>query len=173
MARLQLHATGDTPRTHDVSEGASIGRIEGNDIVIDHPSVSRRHATVQLRGEDWWVVDLGSANGLKINGRATKEARIVPGDTIAIGSVPFKVEEAPQVKVQPGPHVEFNDSMFEESGTVMRKISDFNLEFGLDPSVAAAPQTATAPGTERAIVTREKIFSVLVQVAKVDRKSVV
>jgi adenylate cyclase len=58
-------------------------------------------------------------------------------------------------------------SLFEEGGTVVRRISDFNLEFGLDQGLVTH---ATAQGIAEPVPTdvgREKIFSVLVQVAKV------
>ena len=51
-----------------------------------------------------------------------------------------------------------------ESGTVMRRIADFNEEFGLD-SIALTPIKTSAKEPE--LVSREKIFAVLVQVAKV------
>jgi adenylate cyclase len=162
MERLQLllSQTGRT-RQYDLSDGTSIGRIEGNDIIIDHPSVSRRHAVVQSRNGEFWVVDLQSTNGLKLNGQPVREARLSAGDQLAVGSVDIGVRAAPPVDFS-------ESSMFEEGGTVVRRISDFNLQFGLDTTI---PPPATAPGTElvepEADTGREKIFSVLVQVAKV------
>jgi hypothetical protein len=62
-----------------------IGRSRDCDVVISDPNVSRRHAEVR-RGEDgWWVVDLDSTNGVKVNGRRVDEAPLQPGDRIRIG----------------------------------------------------------------------------------------
>lgn len=162
MERLQLLvALGGRARQHDLVEGMSIGRVDGNDIVLEHPSVSRRHAALEKRGDDLWLIDLRSTNGIKLNGRPVPEAKLSAGATVSIGSL--------ECEIQAAPPVEFSESgMFEMGGTVLRKISDFNLEFGLD---AAIPR-ATSPGLpsdeplqpERG---REKIFAVLVQVAKV------
>jgi adenylate cyclase len=160
MERLQLQVVqGARARQHDLLDGMSVGRVEGNDIVLDHPSVSRRHAIFQMRGDALWIVDLRSTNGVKLNGQPITEARISPGDTLTIGSAEAEVRAAPPV--------EFSEStgMFEQGGTVLRKISDFNLEFGLDAPIPRA----TSPGFEPAVVPeagREKIFAVLVQVAK-------
>ncbi len=156
MATLQLvQSNAGVLRQTEVREGTTIGRTEGNQLVIDHPSVSRRHAVIELRSGDWWIVDLQSTNGVKVNGTQVSEARIASGDVLAIGSVDIQVKA-----VVP---VEFPDQSMFESGTVMRRISDFNEEFGLD--AALPPRKTTGPGVGP--VSREKIFAVLVQVAKV------
>ncbi len=157
MATLQLVvSTSGNVRQFEVRDGTTIGRIEGNHLVIDHPSVSRRHAVIELRNDDWWFVDLQSTNGVKVNGTQVSEARISAGDVLAIGSIDVQVKS-----VVP---VEFPDQSMFESGTVMRRIADFNEEFGLD-NVAVEPRKVSSPGL--APVSREKIFAVLVQVAKV------
>lgn len=137
----------------------TVGRIEGNDLVLNHPSVSRRHARLERRGADWWIVDLNSTNGVKVNGSPATESKIAGGDRILVGSV--------QLEVRGTPVVDFSeDSPFDNvSGTVIRRISDFNSEFGLDAAAAVEPEQM-APVEGRAD-SREKIFSVLVQVAKV------
>jgi Protein of unknown function (DUF3662)/FHA domain len=62
-----------------------IGRSRDCDIVLDDPNVSRRHAEVRRSGEGWTVADLGSTNGIKVNGRRVGEARLAPGDEITLG----------------------------------------------------------------------------------------
>jgi adenylate cyclase len=162
MERLQLIFTlGARARAHDLRDGMSIGRIEGNDVVIDHPSVSRRHAMIERRGGQLWVVDLNSTNGVRVNGARVSEARLTPEDRISIGSAEATVKAAPKVEISDAA------SMFEDGGTVVRRISDFNLEFGLEGGL---PSNATTPGIAPAAAPdagREKIYSVLVQVAKV------
>lgn len=146
-------------------EALTIGRTEGNELVLNHPSVSRRHARFELRGDIWWIVDLNSTNGVKLNGSPATESAIQRDDRLLIGSVQLEVRAAPSVDFT-------GDSMFDNpSGTVVRRISDFNSEFGLDVAeiaqgVALKPGgPASSPGSGS--VTREKIFAVLVQVAKV------
>lgn len=157
MATLHLVlSSSGTLRNFEVREGTAIGRIEGNSVVVDHPSVSRRHAVIERRNDDWWIVDLQSTNGVKVNGTQVSEARISAGDVLSVGSVDIQVKAAVPV--------EFPDQSMFESGTVMRRISDFNDEFGLD-SVAVDPRITSS--AELGPVSREKIFAVLVQVAKV------
>ena len=162
MDQLQIHYVDlGVPRITDVRSELSIGRTEGNDLVLNHPSVSRKHARVEARNAHWWVIDLKSTNGVKVNGNLIAESQINAGDKILIGSV--------QLDVKAMPSVEFTgESMFDNpSGTVIRRISDFNSEFGLDlGEIAQQPvRPASEPGAP-AQFTREKIFQVLVQVAK-------
>jgi hypothetical protein len=62
-----------------------IGRSQGTDIRLQDPNVSRRHAEVRREGADYWVVDLGSTNGLEVNGSRVERAKLEPGDSITIG----------------------------------------------------------------------------------------
>jgi adenylate cyclase len=161
--QLQIHYVDlGVPRVMDLRPAMSIGRTEGNDIILNHPSVSRKHARIEQRGDKWWIVDLKSTNGVKLNGNLVTEGQINPGDRIHIGSV--------QLEAKALPAVDFSaESMFDNpSGTVIRRISDFNSEFGLDMGEAAqAGRAPSEPGTKAVPgVTREKIFQVLVQVAK-------
>lgn len=169
MDQLQIHYVDlGVPRITDLKSELSIGRTEGNDLVLNHPSVSRKHARVESRAGDWWIIDLKSTNGVKVNGNLITEAQVNPGDKILIGSV--------QLDVKAMPSVEFTgESMFDNpSGTVIRRISDFNSEFGLDLGeiqAAAGGGKSARPASEPGFkpepsVTREKIFQVLVQVAR-------
>jgi adenylate cyclase len=170
MDQLQLHYVDlGVPRVMDLKHELSVGRTEGNDLILNHPSVSRKHAKFELRGDHWWVIDLKSTNGVKINGNLITEAQVAAGDKLSIGSV--------LVDARALPSVDFNaDSMFDNpSGTVIRRISDFNSEFGLDiaeladeKGSASRPLTRppSQPGLREPAVSREKIFQVLVQVAK-------
>src|SRR5256714_9464361 len=163
MEQLQVHYVDlGVPRVADLKGDLSVGRTEGNDIVLNHPSVSRKHAKFEARADKWWIVDLKSTNGVKVNGNLVTESQVVAGDKISIGSV--------QLELKPQPSVNFSsESMFDNpSGTVIRRISDFNSEFGLDLAEAAKPvaRIPSEPGNKPVAVSREKIFQVLVQVAK-------
>ncbi len=76
---------------------AVLGRSKECDCVIRDPNVSRRHAELR-RGEtgDWQIVDLGSTNGVKINGRQVETSRLSPGDDVVIGTsrFTFDIEQA-------------------------------------------------------------------------------
>jgi adenylate cyclase len=166
MDQLQIHYVDlGVPRITDLKSDVSIGRTEGNDLVLNHPSVSRKHARLEGRNNFWWIIDLKSTNGVKVNGNLVTEAQIGAGDKVLIGSV--------QLDIKAMPSVEFTgESMFDNpSGTVIRRISDFNSEFGLDLGEVSQEAAAVRPPSEpgrapEPSFSREKIFQVLVQVAK-------
>jgi hypothetical protein len=62
-----------------------VGRSREADIVLADPNVSRRHAELRRDESGWQVVDLGSTNGIKVNGRRVDHAGLSPGDQITIG----------------------------------------------------------------------------------------
>src|SRR5713101_1123095 len=165
MDQLQIHYVDlGVQRLADLKGEMSVGRTEGNDLVLNHPSVSRKHAKFEARNNAWWIIDLKSTNGVKVNGNLITEAQVNPGDKILIGSVQLDLKALPSVDFS-------GDSMFDNpSGTVIRRISDFNADFGLDGS--AVEPAAVRPVSEPVFVkpesqeTREKIFQVLIQVAK-------
>jgi FHA domain-containing protein len=71
------------------SGGATIGRSREADIVLDDANVSRKHAEVRPSGGSWIVRDLGSTNGVKVNGRRLDPARpqsLKVGDVIELGT---------------------------------------------------------------------------------------
>jgi Protein of unknown function (DUF3662)/FHA domain len=63
-----------------------IGRSRDADIRVGDVNVSRRHAELRQEGTSYWIVDLGSTNGLEVNGKRTDRARVRDGDRITIGS---------------------------------------------------------------------------------------
>jgi predicted component of type VI protein secretion system len=68
-------------------EGGVIGRSRDCEIVLDDAGISRRHAELRPSGEGWRVADLGSTNGLRVNGREVRVARSLnPGDRLQLGS---------------------------------------------------------------------------------------
>jgi len=63
----------------------TIGRIQGNTIILPTPKVSRRHAMIHEQEGEFWLVDLGSTNGVEVNGdRVTHPVRLRDDDRIQI-----------------------------------------------------------------------------------------
>ena len=62
-----------------------IGRSRDCDVTLDDPNVSRRHAELRRDGGSWIIADLGSTNGVKINGHRVHEHPLSPGDEITLG----------------------------------------------------------------------------------------
>ncbi len=76
---------------------AVIGRSKECDCVIRDPNVSRRDAELRRSDNgDWQVVDLGSTNGVKVNGRQVETTRLSPGDDVVLGTsrFTFDIEQA-------------------------------------------------------------------------------
>jgi len=75
------------------SGGAVLGRSHEADIVVDDANVSRRHAEVRPSGGSWIVRDLGSTNGVKVNGRRIQGPQsLKPGDAIELGTARLTFE---------------------------------------------------------------------------------
>jgi hypothetical protein len=69
---------------------ATLGRAKDADCVLGDPNVSRHHAELRrTESGDWQIVDLGSTNGVKVNGRRVGSARVRPGDEITLGTTTF------------------------------------------------------------------------------------
>jgi serine phosphatase RsbU (regulator of sigma subunit) len=78
----------DGPPTHKVlSEShAVIGRVPGVQVLLDHHTVSRRHAEMFCDPFGrWWIRDLGSTNGTTVRGEPVEERVLSPGDRITVG----------------------------------------------------------------------------------------
>jgi hypothetical protein len=76
---------GDDKRTVVSGDPFVIGRSRECDMVLDDPNVSRRHTELRREDGGWAVHDLGSTNGIKVNGRRSPGARLQPGDEITLG----------------------------------------------------------------------------------------
>jgi pSer/pThr/pTyr-binding forkhead associated (FHA) protein len=68
----------------------TIGRKPGNDIVIDNLAVSGEHAALLAEGENFRLRDLGSTNGLTVNGAAQTDCLLCNNDLIVIGKYRLK-----------------------------------------------------------------------------------
>jgi hypothetical protein len=69
---------------------ATIGRSKECDCVIRDPNVSRQHAELRRRSNgSWEIEDLGSTNGVEINGRRVARGRLTAGDEVTLGNKTF------------------------------------------------------------------------------------
>jgi pSer/pThr/pTyr-binding forkhead associated (FHA) protein len=96
--RLVLLGTADAGREFAL-EGKKIilGRGDEVEFRVNHSSVSRQHCEFGPTDDGRWEIkDLGSANGLKINGTETRRGVVKAGDTIELGDVPIKFVGAGQ-----------------------------------------------------------------------------
>jgi DNA-binding CsgD family transcriptional regulator len=88
MAFLR-RSDGELIRLSDL--GVTIGRDPTNDVTLGGDKlVSRSHAEMVFRNEQWYLVDLGSRNGSVVNGRSAHRYPLRDGDVIRIGSAQFE-----------------------------------------------------------------------------------
>jgi pSer/pThr/pTyr-binding forkhead associated (FHA) protein len=126
----------------------TLGRGEENDMMVSDLKASRKHAEFVLTPMGWQVRDLGSANGLLHNGRATRDARINTGDTLTFGetTLEFMASEAgTRMLVAPprsGTELAAERSAFEEQRKKVRAVgAAASLPGGAQPQAAGNPRT--------------------------------
>jgi hypothetical protein len=69
--------------THSVTV---IGRAAEADLRLNDPGVSRRHAEIRQESGAFWIVDLGSTNGLRVNETPVTRHELINGDRVEVGS---------------------------------------------------------------------------------------
>ncbi len=67
----------------------SVGRTLNNSFVIEHPSVSKRHAKLTARDDEYTLYDLGSSNGTFVNGKRVKVSKLADGCAVRFGRAQF------------------------------------------------------------------------------------
>lgn len=71
----------------------TLGRAPDNHIVLSDAYVSSYHARLDRRDGEWWLTDLGSRNGTRLNDvPITKSIPLVNGDVIGVGQVELRLE---------------------------------------------------------------------------------
>ncbi|PYT08235.1 MAG: hypothetical protein DMF60_05245 [Acidobacteria bacterium] len=67
------------------SEGLTIGRITGNDLVLNNRAVSRTHAGIREINGEYWIFNLSESNGTVLNGWLVDKTPLLDNDVIQIG----------------------------------------------------------------------------------------
>ncbi|MBL9131948.1 MAG: FHA domain-containing protein [Verrucomicrobiaceae bacterium] len=88
MAAVVFYMEDDSTLVHRLEkDSSSVGRHPQSDVVLTCPSSSSRHAVIKKSGNDFFVQDLGSSNGTRVNGAEIEEASLKDGDRIGFGDV--------------------------------------------------------------------------------------
>ncbi len=110
----------------------SIGRRDANDIVLQFDSISGNHCQLNINYGYWYVKDLNSRNGVKVNNlRIDGEKRLDPGDVLSIAKHRYEVRYSPADlgAIGPPPDDEitagiFSKSLLERAGLSRKKTAD-------------------------------------------------
>lgn len=105
-----------------------IGRRDSCDIVLRFPNVSSQHCRLTMEQGYWFVKDLDSLNGTKVNGHRVVRKRLDPGSKISIGKHLYTIEYDPEKLGAVGPppadddHLEgvLRSSLMERAGLQRR-----------------------------------------------------
>jgi sigma-B regulation protein RsbU (phosphoserine phosphatase) len=97
MATLTVRQGGDIGKAYELADGESvIGRSPECNVVLDVAAVSRRHAIISHKDDQYWVKDTGSRNGTIVNGQKVVDtAQLRDGDRILICDVEFEFRHLP------------------------------------------------------------------------------
>ena len=138
---------GDVPRRlRLVTSPSGIGRASDNQLVLKDFSVSRHHARVEQRGDTWWIVDLGSTNGVKVNDRYATDAMLTEGDELQVGNFTLSFHRG-----------DSGAGLSASSATFLRTLEEFREDFALEPEQLKKGAAATP---------RERVLESLAQVAR-------
>jgi len=86
QAELTIETGPDAGHSHRAGDSAlRLGRSPDNDVILRDPATSGHHARLERRGDQFWLVDLGSTNGTLVNGEPIQEKELNHGDRVTIG----------------------------------------------------------------------------------------
>lgn len=86
--------SGDGVRVYPLREKKYIiGRAAYNDIELDDIACSRHHCVIEFQDNKYWITDLRSSNGTKINNQKIKNQELQSGDRLQIGHIILTVME--------------------------------------------------------------------------------
>lgn len=154
---IVIHEKGGTERREvfETSE-VSVGRVQGNHIVLPKGNVSKRHARLLYRDGRFIVTDLNSTNGTYVNRRRIAQATIVrEGDRIYVGDFVLRIEpEAGSADAPSGGELERNTSRTEsappsDEQSQVPQSSHAGVEEPLGRPTSHSLEVATPPAATR------------------------
>ncbi|HEX9734053.1 MAG TPA: adenylate/guanylate cyclase domain-containing protein [Thermoanaerobaculia bacterium] len=147
MLKLRFHLDDEERVVPLTGPELRLGRSGDNEIVLPDYSVSRRHAAIRADGEEWYVYDLKSTNGVQVNHADVDRAQLRAGDLLKIGVFEMRVEGQgevatqrldPALAVAPGavtdvrpPPLPRDESVI-SNATIVRSLKEFTADYGLD-----------------------------------------
>jgi pSer/pThr/pTyr-binding forkhead associated (FHA) protein len=142
----------------------TIGRTEECDVVLYDQGVSRQHARIFNEGPAFFVEDMGSANGTRVNGQTVQKKQLVEGDAVALGAVVFTFsQKSPPPPVTLAPPEQDADGNSADEAHNTRIVSKEEIQkkrIGVPPPTTDGIDPLPAPtqlGTRRSTMTMSAV----------------
>jgi predicted component of type VI protein secretion system len=150
MATLTIQLPGLPPVSHVLKDDTiTVGRMKGNNIVIDDASVSLTHARITQKNGEFVLKDLNSTNGTVVNGQRINEARLHDLDRVAFADISAQFQaEAPVGAGVPAP------------APILAASASGPTTQPAPVPVGAAPARAAAPALSRPVAEPAPAFNV-------------
>lgn len=135
------------------SDGLTIGRLIGNDLVLNHPTVSRTQAGIKELDAEFWIFNLSAANGTILNGELIESSPLADGDIVQIGPffltlryVPAGIQLSVELSVAP---LRLDAAQAITSTAATEGVQDKDKTVRLDLAAFRQRQKTTPKGTRR------------------------
>lgn len=147
MLKLKAIAGPLRGNVYDLNTGeTSIGRVDGNTIVLNSPKVSKKHCLILIEGGAVSVSDAGSSNGTFVNGVLSKSKKLAAGDRISVGEHVLEIQKS--VTRAPAPRAAVVPQNIQNNNVL--NFPDQSLT-GLGGLAAPLPGMATSPASATGI----------------------
>ncbi len=124
-----------------------VGRRESCDIILRFANVSAHHCQISVDGGYFYIRDLGSRNGIKVNNVRVQEKRLDPGDVLAVAKHRYEIRYSPADLGAVGPPPSDNlsreimgESLLSRAGLETTKVKDSSMPRRYDPTNDGAGQ---------------------------------
>lgn len=147
-------------------EQLRIGRGGDNDVVLSDFSVSRAHAVVFRDQGGWAVRDLGSTNGVRVNGLSVEEVALEEGDLLTVGAFELWVEGSTGETTNR--ETLATDLQPVANATIVRSLADFTAQYGLEGAAADVPSLPEGAQAVRIVGFLTRLAGALLKAENVD-----
>jgi pilus assembly protein CpaF len=149
MFQLTINEKGGSTRTETFDKDeVTIGRVQGNDVILPKGNISKRHSRIVLKDGKFIIVDLKSTNGTYVNGKKITAPQVIKSsDKVYIGDFTLQIENGAEAAAAEDEIDLFggNAPMLDPPGGPGLIDDNFDQEFGAGPEAAPAYDPMSAP----------------------------
>jgi len=148
MAKLLVQDSNGPREFELVDVEVTLGRELDNAMRLPDPSISRHHAVVRQAAGGHEIQDLGSSNGVLVNGNRVETAQLQDGDRITLGQLQLTYVNPQPLKTQPAGTVRMNMADMAK----LQALTTVEVPAPSAPAPVAMPAAAQAPATQESPV---------------------